>query len=939
MKQRESIRRGLAIILAMVLMISLFPLNGKASSGMANSRKSAINLLTEEATEIPLLLPYYMSERDTLPMTIGDSTIQWTSDNSAIDATTGKVSAPERDRVEVNLEATITMEDNSIKKKKFIVNVLPSDSGYILSYTREEDDTIKGRSGQEEHGMYQSAVTDSMHLGYSADGKTFEALNYNTGVLFAKNKGEKTKVLKQPYIFRMKDGSFGVLAVRTNEVTETDEEETENEDKGKLLLFTSKDLLSYEEVKLLTVSDTDSIQNPSCVYDKVSDKYYISWTSEETSEGYINQTTDFTTIEEKTPCELTKAESIESGIKYAIESNVIAITPEEGKKILNKLKPIYNTAVEDAEVETECGKPLDLTKVKVKANYSDGSKADKSVTWSQEEMAKVDFDKIGTYKVTGTVRTLADKISKADNYPFIAGNADPNVVKFNGKYYFIATNESGNLNFYIREADTVTGLKTAKKHLIYNEAKGKEGNIVSKSNHWAPELHVINNELYMFFATNVGTGWDVQCAIMKLKTGGNPTEYADWEAPKRYLDSSGKNLNRSYGGITLDMTHFSYNNRHYVIWSQRNFSKNGGTADLWIGETTAENPGQLISKAVKIVSCEYGWERNHEFVTEGPNVILTADKLYLTYSGGATDETYCVGMTQVDLSSDVDFLNANSWKKSNYPLLTGLTSRGDKKYHGPGHNSYVTDEDGNLINVFHARPGDGSSFQRDAFLRVVHFGADGSPILDMEEEVEVLPENRKVSMTITVTERKPEELKPTPTLAPSGTDNQKAAVNNNNSFQGSQTDGNSQMSKSKQVKVGTVFAVKGMQYKITGKKTAEFVKASKKNRTRITIPNTVKYGNQTWKVTSIAAKACMNNKKLKQVFIGKNITKIGAKAFCNCKKLKTIKLKSTKIKKLGVGTFKNINKKAVLTVPPKRLKAYRTLLKGNGLPSGASIKK
>ena len=224
-------------------------------------------------------------------------------------------------------------------------------------------------------------------------------------------------------------------------------------------------------------------------------------------------------------------------------------------------------------------------------------------------------------------------------------------------------------------------------------------------------------------------------------------------------------------------------------------------------------------------------------------------------------------------------------------------------------------------------------------MRVVHFGADGSPILDMEEEVEVLPENRKVSMTITVTERKPEELKPTPTPAPSGTDNQKAAVNNNNPFQGSQTDGNSQMSKSKQVKVGTVFAVKGMQYKITGKKTAEFVKASKKNRTRITIPNTVKYGNQTWKVTSIAAKACMNNKKLKQVFIGKNITKIGAKAFCNCKKLKTIKLKSTKIKKLGVGTFKNINKKAVLTVPPKKLKAYRTLLKGNGLPSGASIKK
>lgn len=265
----------------------------------------------------------------------------------------------------------------------------------------------------------------------------------------------------------MKDGSFGVLAVRTDEEKDTDEEETTvNDDKGKLLLFTSKDLLSYEEVKLLTVSDSDSVKNPSCVYDKVSDKYYISWTSEESGEGYLNETSDFTTVGEKTAWETTKVETVESGIQYAIESNVIAVTPEEGKKILNKLKPIQNTSVDDAEVETECGKPLDLTKVRVKANYSDGSKSDKSVTWNPEEMAKVDFDQLGTYKVTGTVRTLSDKISKADNYPFLAGNADPNVVNFNGKYYFIATNESGNLNFYIRESDTVTGLKTAKKHLI-----------------------------------------------------------------------------------------------------------------------------------------------------------------------------------------------------------------------------------------------------------------------------------------------------------------------------------------------------------------------------------------------------------------------------------------------------------------------------------------
>ncbi len=637
--------------------------------------------------------------------------------------------------------------------------------GYILSYTREEDDTIMGRSGQKAHGMYQSAVTDSMHLAYSRDGKNFEALNYNTGVLFAKNKGTQTKGIKQPYIFRMKDGSFGVLAVRTNEEKDG-EEEIADEDKGKLIFFTSKDLLSYKEIGMLTVSDTDTVKKPECTYDKESDRYYIRWTSKETGEDYINETLDFSSVGEKKQQERTSGESILSDIPYAIESNMIAVTLEESEKILNKLKPIVNTSVEEAQVEVTCGRPRDLSGVRVKANYSDGSQTEKSVIWNKDDLANVDFNKLGTYKVTGTVNTLGDKISKSDNYPFIAGNADPNIVFFHGKYYFIATNESGNLNFYIREADTVTGLKTAKKSLIYDEAKGKEGNIVSKSNHWAPELHVINNELYMFFATNVGTGWDVQCAIMKLKTGGNPTVYADWEAPKRYLDNTGKNLSRSYGGITLDMTHFSYNNRHYVIWSQRNFSKNGGTADLWIGETTAENPGKLISKAVKIVPCEYGWERNHEFVTEGPNVIMAKDKLYLTYSGGATDETYCVGMTQIDLSDNVDFLDADAWKKTNYPLLTGFTSRGENKYHGPGHNSYVTDEDGNLINVFHARPGDGTDFKRDAFLRVVQFGVDGEPILDIEEEAEVLPENRAVTMMVIITDKIIETPTPIQTATP-----------------------------------------------------------------------------------------------------------------------------------------------------------------------------
>ena len=914
----KKMKQVMAYLLLVALVSGMFPIHMKAAQSVG---------VSEGAVFEQLLLPYYMSERDILPMQLGDAKIRWTADQEIIDVSTGKIAAPEQSITEVNLEAEITLADNSTKKKNFSVQVLPKGSGYVLGYTREEDDSIK-RNGKV-HGMYQSAVTDSLHLGYSGDGKTFEALNHNTGVLFAKNEGEKTKVLKQPYIFRKKDGSFGVLALRM------DEEGEASDQKGKALFFTSNDLISYEEKGLITLSEEDSVQDPACVYDKVSDTYFITWTSGETGKGYVSQTADFESIQEKEEAAPSKKEVVDSGITYAIEGNVIPVTPEEAKKIQDKLTPVVNTAVESAKVQTEPGKAVDLSGVKVKAHYSDGSEAEKSVTWDESDLAKVDFNKEGTYEVRGTIRQLSDRISEAGNYPYIAGRADPNVIKFNGKYYFIATNEqgSGNVNLYMRESDTVAGLNEAEDHLVYDEAKGAEGNIVSKDKHWAPELHEIDGELYMFFASNIGTGWDVQSVIMKLRTGGDPTHYDDWEAPSRYLDQNGKVLNTMYGGITLDMTHFSYDDRHYVVWSQRNFGKNGGTADLWIGETTAEDPGRLISKPVMIVPCEYSWERNHTFVNEGPFVIMTKDKLYLTYSGGATDETYCVGMTQIELSEEVDFLDAASWKKTNYPILTGLSSRGQDIYHGPGHNSYVTDEDGNLINVFHARPGDGGAFQRDTFLRIVHFGADGEPVLDLEEEAEILPENKSVMMTVVV-EKKQSVTEPQP-----GVDNsQNTEGNNSQNTQDTNTVPTTEGTKNK-IKAGILFEAGGMRYKVTGSKTAEFIKPIKKANSKISIPTEVSCSGQKLKVTSIASKACLNNKNLKRVTIGRSVTRIGTKAFQGCRKLKTVHLKSSQVKKIGSSAFKNIYKKAVIKVPGKKLKFFKKLFKGKGLSKAAVIKK
>ena len=115
--------------------------------------------------------------------------------------------------------------------------------------------------------------------------------------------------------------------------------------------------------------------------------------------------------------------------------------------------------------------------------------------------------------------------------------------------------------------------------------------------------------------------------------------------------------------------------------------------------------------------------------------------------------------------------------------------------------------------------------------------------------------------------------------------------------------------------------------------TAEYATPTKKTCTTAAIPDTVKIGKKTYKVTSIAANAFKGCSKLKKVTIGKNVTKIGKKAFYGCKNLKTIKINTTKLTKKSVGSkaFAKINAKAVVTVPKNKLKAYKTILKGAGL--------
>ena len=131
----------------------------------------------------------------------------------------------------------------------------------------------------------------------------------------------------------------------------------------------------------------------------------------------------------------------------------------------------------------------------------------------------------------------------------------------------------------------------------------------------------------------------------------------------------------------------------------------------------------------------------------------------------------------------------------------------------------------------------------------------------------------------------------------------------------------------------------GAVYKVTGKNTVEYVKATTKKASR-TIPSTVKLKGIKCQVTSIAAKAFKGDTKIKIVVIPSTVRKIGKEAFAKCKNLKKITIKTAYLssKKVGTNAFKGIHAKATIKVPKKQKKAYQKLLKARGVGKKAIIK-
>jgi GH43 family beta-xylosidase len=586
----------------------------------------------------------------------------------------------------------------------------------ILVYTRKPDND------------YTESLANSIHLALCQGEGEFQPLNRNYGILFAEATVDERNVIqekgvKHPYLFRTAEGGFGLVAVRVDKTGAPDEES-----RGQLLLWTSEDLVTFQSCGLLRLHPEAFVKEAVCEYKAAERTYEIRWQNE-AGKAYVNRLADLAAPDGISPAEETAEvyageAAVEALLPDILPGNMLPVDSQVREALKAAWMPLYHTETRVPD-QISAVSVEQVKAVKATAVYSDGSTHEKQVDW---DVSGVDFARPGVYSVTGAV------VDRSLRFPLAVGYADPVILPWEGKYYFLATNDNKNdIGLYVREADTLEALFAPgfKEAVILDV--DEERNFIQTF--WAPEFHVIGGELYILFAVG-GHQWGPQCHMMKLRKGGSIMEAADWFTPERVKRANGSFL--AEDGITLDMTYFRSGETSYVAWSYR---KGIGTpldtgSMVYIASVEEANPVVLTSEPVLLTRPLLGWENIQGTINnEGPYPLVTEDTVYLAYSGGAArGYTYSVGVLSIPRGADC--LEAANWTKAGTPVLSYYSLEG---LYGAGHNSFFRDTDGTVYILYHGEERLVKHGTCSSAMHRVHFNKQGKPVFDVAGDRDVHP--------------------------------------------------------------------------------------------------------------------------------------------------------------------------------------------------------
>ncbi len=274
------------------------------------------------------------------------------------------------------------------------------------------------------------------------------------------------------------------------------------------------------------------------------------------------------------------------------------------------------------------------------------------------------------------------------NNPIIFERADPWVYKHTDGYYYFTGSVPGYREIEIIRAKKLNDLEKGERATIWKAHK--EG--IMSQLIWAPEIHFLAGKWYIYFAASDDANIRDKNHHHRMFV----LECQDKNPLKGCWSEKGQ-VKTQQESFSLDATVFEASQKLYYVWAQKEPAI-PGNSNLYLSEM--ENPWTLkgINKLLTIPS--YDWEKVGFSVNEGPAVIIRNGKVIITYSAGATDENYAIGLLWAEEKADL--LDGYSWHKISEPVFK---SSEKNKLYGPGHNSFTTSEDGSEdVIIYHARP-------------------------------------------------------------------------------------------------------------------------------------------------------------------------------------------------------------------------------------------
>lgn len=313
----------------------------------------------------------------------------------------------------------------------------------------------------------------------------------------------------------------------------------------------------------------------------------------------------------------------------------------------------------------------------------------------------------------------AASLSPIDN-PIVVQRADPWLVRHDdGCYTFIGTSPKFD-EIELRQACRLNDLKIAEPKVVWQKkAEGPMGNHI-----WAPELHKIDGNWYIYFAAgDAEDQWRIRMYVLKNEAT-NPME-GEW--------TEAGQIKTPVDSFSLDATTFEHKGQRYLVWAQQDAARTYNSA-LWLAKMTS--PTTIDFDTVTLLTePTLNWETAGYKVNEGAAVIVRHGRVLITYSASATDDRYAMGLLWAE--EDADLLDPASWHKKQEPVFS--TNAEEGRY-GPGHNSFVKAEDGVTdLMIYHSRDYQklrGSPLSdpnRHARARVIYWDAEGFPVFRQRE--------------------------------------------------------------------------------------------------------------------------------------------------------------------------------------------------------------